>query len=458
MYRSIPFAFLFFFFLHVALNAQITDPYPPSPTPDRIILTWSGDPATTQSVSWRTDASITEAWAELALASPDPDFVNYVDTINATSTILKSDQNVARYHSATFSDLVPDTKYAYRVGNGTHYSEWFHFTTASPEEKPFSFVYFGDAQNEVKSMWSRCIREAFVTMPDIDFLLHAGDLINNPLRDSEWGEWFYAGGWIYGMKPSIATPGNHEYFRRGSDRLLSEHWKPSFTLPENGPEGFEETVYYLDYQGVRIISLNTQPMLSYEEAVIKQKQWLEEVLKNNDQKWTVITQHHPIYSTAMGRDNTVLRENFQPLFEEYGVDLVLQGHDHTYGRGYNLEFGEKNKDKGPIYVVSVSGPKMYNLNFENWLERVASNTQLFQLIHVDGNKLIYEAYDTTGKLYDSFELKKRKNGRNRFKDLTPEGVKELAEISKRYRDRMSPQDVLRYRERFEAYKAKKQKE
>ncbi len=456
MYKSIPFAVLFLFVFQLNIKAQATDPFPPSPVPDRVILTWSGDPATTQSVSWRTDVTIGEAWAELALASADPDFVNYVDTIKAASTVLKSDRNVAKYHSAVFENLAPDTKYAYRVGNGEYYSEWFHFSTAKSEAAPFSFVYFGDAQNEVKSLWSRCIREAFVTMPDIDFLLHAGDLINNPVRDEEWGEWFYAGGWIYGMKPSIATPGNHEYYRSGDDRLLSEHWKPSFTLPENGPEGLEETVYYIDYQGVRIISLNSQAMLSSEKALKDQKEWLEKVLAENSQQWTIVTQHHPVYSTAMGRDNTVLRKNFQPLFEKHRVDLVLQGHDHTYGRGYNLEFGEKNKDKGPIYVVSVSGPKMYNLNFEDWLERVASNTQLFQLIHVDGNTLTYKAYDVTGKLYDAFELSKRNNGTNKFKDLTPEGVEELAEISRRYLNRMSPQEILNYRQKFEAYKARKQ--
>ena len=78
---------------------------------------------------------------------------------------------------------------------------------------PFSFIYFGDAQNDLKSRWSRTIRGAYSKMPKADFLLHAGDLVNRANNDHEWGEWFYAGGWIYGMMPSFATPGNHEYAR-----------------------------------------------------------------------------------------------------------------------------------------------------------------------------------------------------------------------------------------------------
>lgn len=453
---SIVVVFLSLFFFPLLLNAQVTDPYPPSPTPDRVMLNWSDDPATTISITWRTDVSVIGAFAQIAPATADPGFRLNTDTIFAFTETLKSNRNVARYHSVTFKDLKPETKYAYRVGDGKYFSEWFHFTTASAKSKPFSFIYFGDAQNEVKSMWSRCIREAILTAPDFDFLLHAGDLINVANNDEEWGGWFEAGGWIYGSKPSIATPGNHEYYRYGEERLLSDQWRPTFTLPQNGPKGLEETVYYIDYQDVRIISLNTMPMLRDDKVLADQFKWLEKVLRDNDQKWTIITQHHPIYSTAMGRDNDKLRENFQPLYEKYNVDLVLQGHDHTYGRGHNMAFGSKHDHLGPAYVVSVSGPKMYNLNFEDWLERVASNTQLYQIIEVDGNTLNFKAYTAIGELYDAFELKKRSNGTNRFMDLAPKTVKERANISQRYMRRMTEAEIKKYQMKFDEYLAKKE--
>lgn len=50
-------------------------------------------------------------------------------------------------------------------------------------------------------------------MFDVDFLLYVGDLVNRVNSDYEWGEWFYVGGWIYGMMLSIVILGNYEYVR-----------------------------------------------------------------------------------------------------------------------------------------------------------------------------------------------------------------------------------------------------
>lgn len=462
------YTYLFFFCLGTALatiliinpsfttsDPDTSDPYPPQPIPDRIILSWSDDPATTQSVTWRTDVSVKDAFAEIAPADPSPDFPAKATKVEAATELLVTNNNAAHFHSATFTGLQPETMYAYRVGSDGNWSEWFHFETAAAREKPFTFLYFGDAQNDIKSMWSRCIRQAYSTMPDVDFLLHAGDLINRANRDEEWGEWFYAGGWIYGMKPNIATPGNHEYGKdEQGKRVLSALWRPTFTLPLNGPEGLEETVYYTDYQGTRFISLNTQAMYADTATIQPQIEWLERVLEDNPNRWSIVTHHHPVYSTAKGRDNEEVREAFQPLYEKYGVDLVLQGHDHSYGRGYNLQHGSSRKDKGPIYVVSVSGPKMYNLNFEEWMERVASNTQLYQIIRVDGDYLLYEAYTATGTLYDAFELHKRENGSNRFVDKAPKEVPEIISIPERLQEKMSETEIEEYRQRFQEYKSR----
>jgi len=461
------YSYLFFFFLGVALVTTLIlypsftteeptgDPYPPRAVPDRIILSWSDDPATTQSVTWRTDVSVKEAFAEIAPADPSPDFRSQATALKAATELLVTDNNAAHFHSVTFTGLQPETMYAYRVGGGGEWSEWFHFETAAATEKPYAFLYFGDAQNDLKSMWSRCIRQAYSTMPNVDFLLHAGDLINRANRDAEWGEWFYAGGWIYGMKPNIATPGNHEYSRDlVGNRTLSEFWRPSFTLPLNGPEGLEETVFYTDYQGTRFISLNTPAIYADKSTIAPQMAWLDSILSDNPNRWTIVTQHHPVYSTAKGRDNKEVRSAFQPLFEKHGVDLILQGHDHSYGRGHNLEFGASRKKEGPVYVVSVSGPKMYNLNFEPWMERAASNTQLYQIIKVDGDVLLYEAYTTTGQLYDAFELRKRKNGANKFVDKVSEDVPEIISIPQRLKVKMSEEEIREYRQRFEEYKAR----
>jgi 3',5'-cyclic AMP phosphodiesterase CpdA len=269
-------------------------------------------------------------------------------------------------------------------------------------------------------MWSRVIREAFSDLPKARFILHAGDLINRANRDAEWSEWFNAGGWVNAMVPSIPSPGNHEYEASGgSRRQLSRHWRPQFALPTHGPAGLEETTYFIDYQGVRIISLNSN------ERQAEQVGWLEERLRQNPNRWTVITFHHPIYASAKGRDNAELRRLWQPLFARYGVDLVLQGHDHTYARS-NLRTGlnQREANSGTVYVVSVSGPKMYAVERAPWMQRTAEDTQLYQLITIDGDRLRYEARTATGELYDAFELRKQQGRPNRLIERVPKSVPE----------------------------------
>ena len=430
----------------------------PTAIPDRIILTWTGDTARTQAVTWRTDAAVKKAFAQIAPAGAAPKFVDQARSVDAASQPLATNLGVAHFHSAVFAGLEPSTLYAYRVGDGVNWSEWFHFKTAADKAEPFSFIYFGDAQNDIKSLWSRVIRGAYGDAPKARFIVHAGDLVDHGTNDAEWGEWFAGGGWVNGMVPSIPTPGNHEYERPRADReaeakawadarakaaqeaelagkpldparlaekfvpkaVLSSHWRPQFALPENGPEGLKETAYFVDYQGTRIVSLNSN------ERRQEQVGWLDEVLAKNPNRWTIVTFHHPIYSAAKDRDNKEVRDLWQPSFDKYKVDLVLQGHDHTYARSglrayENVATGTSGQDveSGTVYVVSVSGPKMYDLQKVDWMKRAAEDTQLYQIIKIDGDKLTFEAKTATGDLYDAFDLVKRAGRPNELVDRAP---------------------------------------
>ena len=176
-----------------AHGPEATGPYLPSPTPDRIILTYSGDPATTQSVTWRTDSAASAPQVEFAPTTATGSFggrqgfaIAAVATY-ATTQWLDTELGRAAYHTAEMVRLEPQTLYAYRVGDGAVWSEWFHFHTASREAEPFTFVYVGDAQNDLKSLWSRTIRQAYgQAQPQL--LVHAGDLVNRAHHDAEWGE------------------------------------------------------------------------------------------------------------------------------------------------------------------------------------------------------------------------------------------------------------------------------
>lgn len=438
--------------------AQKNKSYPASSFPDRVILGFKGDPAHTQAVNWRTDSTITDAIAAIHEGDASPDFQSNATIVKAYSQKVTLDGHQVIFHEVNFTDLKPATQYVYRVGDGAFWSEWFQFTTASDQNEPVSILYFGDAQNDIRSMWSRAIRGAYSKMPKADLIIHAGDLVNHSYTDSEWGEWFEAGGWVNGMVANLPSTGNHEYVNDGTEiRKLSSHWRPQFALPENGPEGLKETAYYLDYQGIRFISFDTEAGLQDSAVMNKQLVWLEKVLKDNTNRWTVVTHHHPVLSSNNSRKSDDWRKKLDGLYRKYKVDIALQGHEHTYARGVNIPLGQNRKrPDGPVYVISVSGPKMSGLIPQDWMDRAAVNTQLYQTITISQDKLSYQAYTVSGALYDAFDLNKNKKGINQLVDLSSRiKAPERAEIPERMKKGLKEEQLKEYNERFKAYKKRK---
>jgi hypothetical protein len=377
--------------------------------PDRIVMNVTAAPSNSAAITWRTEKSVTVSYAEIIPASSDPRTTATATRFTAATTQPFADSLPVRYHSYVFSGLNPNTLYSYRVGQDNQWSEWFQFRTAAATSEPFSFIYLGDAQANILSSWSQTIRKAYSMAPDARLIIHAGDLVNRGNNNHEWQQWFEAGSFIHSSVPGLMTPGNHEFYENadGID-VVSAFWRPQFTLPENGPAGLEETCYYTDVQGMRFISLNSNEIEISDAAFASQKAWLENVLKHNPNKWTCITFHHPVLSTKKSRDNQRLREDFKPLFDKYKVDLILQGHDHTYARG-------RDGAKGPVYVVSVSGPKMSAIDPQPWMVKTGSYTQLFQIITVHPEKIAYRSYTATGELFDAFDLEKKAGGENLLK-------------------------------------------
>lgn len=412
--------------------------------PDRVVVTLPETPQTSFAVTWRTDSSVTKTVAQIIKARDAARFDLGAATVPAKTELLDLQKAEAlgrtikvqdnkelppvHYHSAVFRDLEPNTLYAYRVkGAGQQWSEWLQTRTAA-KTGPVSFVYLGDAQNAVRSHWSRLIRASFQELPKADFILHAGDLINRASRDLEWAEWFDATGFIHGMIPAIPLAGNHEYenltlVETAKSQLLSILWRPQFTLPIE-PEldaDLHEVVFDVRYsQDVHFFILSTQS-----KKLQQQTAWLDAQLTASDAKWKIIAMHHPIFSSAPWRDAPDRREALLPIINKHGVDLVLQGHDHTYMRGAisqkpeRLAYGSKGDKIETMFVGSVSGPKQYPFREDGWdsyadtdvrLLRKGENTQFFQIISIDGDQLSYAAHTATGALYDSFEIKKSRKG------------------------------------------------
>jgi predicted phosphodiesterase len=389
----------------------------PSKDPDRIMLNFNGDPATKRAVTWRTDSNVKESVAQIAEATVDSKFTENTKTIQAKTEpfdlgLYKSNNSLlVNYHSVVFDELKPNTQYVYRVGNGeNHWSEWIQFKTAKEGYAPTQFVYFGDAQNDVLAHWSRVIRKAYETAPQASFVIHAGDLINQAHRDYEWAEWYKAGGFIHSQWTAIPVVGNHEFrpLSEGESKQLSIQWKPQFTLPveQELDSSLHETVYTVDYQDVRVIALNSN------EKLEQQTLYLEKQLKSSTAKWNIVTCHHSVFSPAKGRNFQFARDNWKPLMDKYNVDLVLNGHDHTYARGHvPVRSSDQNSsdDLRTVYVTSVSGPKQYSLDTEQMkdykkdgykLDNAAEQTQFFQVITIENNTLEYVAYTALGEEYD----------------------------------------------------------
>ncbi|WP_067146406.1 purple acid phosphatase family protein [Pseudotamlana agarivorans] len=392
--------------------------------PEHIILTNKNNPEISQSVTWRTQDAVEEPIAQIALAKAAPYDSILEQNVSAFSEkIIDKEGDTYYYHSVNFSKLKSGAMYRYRVGSKDGiWSSWNQFRTVSNNEKPYSFIYLGDIQNDISSWGTRTIWAAHNKAPYAKFMLFAGDCVDDGQSNGQWEEWFYALGRVAQTTPILPVVGNHEYEKLKDSQVeksLSVFWQPQFELPNNGPKGLEESVYYLDYPNMRVIVLNSLIALRSEKELKKQASWLESVLKHNKKKWTVVSFHHGVFSARDGRwgDYPELRKEWLPIFEKYKTDLILTGHDHMYCRSNNQMKSSNLKDgeTGPVYVVSVAGPKMYGiLEEKRWMDRAAVNSQMYQIITIDDNTLKFRTYTAVDELYDSFDLIKRKGKFNQI--------------------------------------------
>ena len=383
--------------------------FPATNKPDQVVLTWSDNPQTTQTIQWRTSDEISRgkiSYQEKALFNrfqPTP-----LTTVAAQTEILETpnianDPSCAR-HTAKLTGLKPETTYVYAVGDGSKegWSELSEFTTAPEAIRPFSFIYMGDAQNGL-DRWGTLVRNAFRERPDAAFYIMAGDLVNRGNDRDDWDSFFFNAHTIYKQRQLVPAIGNHED-QGGHPRL----YLSNFTLPENGPGSIEaERAYSFEYSNALFVILdsNLKPA--------DQAEWLDKTLARSKATWKFAVYHHPAYSSAPARDNTDIRKHWLPLFDKHHLDMALQGHDHAYLRTYPMKGGkavESPKD-GTVYVVSVSGTKMYEQDGRDYMEFGMTNTPTYQVldIQISGDRLVYRAYDIDGEKRDEIIIEKVAN-------------------------------------------------
>jgi acid phosphatase type 7 len=412
----------------------------PGRVPERLVLGFAGDPVHTQAVTWRTSTLVEKPQAQIARFTADPAFQEQARSVAATTIrVALATGGEAFHYRVRFDGLEPATAYAYRVGDGTVWSEWCRLLTASEGVAPFRFIYLGDVQNSVKALWSQAVRAAYAHAPDARFILIAGDLVNEGWDDELWGEWCHALGFISSTVPILATPGNHDLHEPPPNTKTAKvsrvHplWNAHLTHPDNGPNGvdlFRGEAWHLDYQGVTLIGLeaNVYAEEDFDPAAKSRVQgalptWLEGVLSAGRARWTVMLQHQPLYAVSKQRDFVELRDVMLPIIDRYHVDLVLQGHDHRYARTHKLARGGVvgAGEPGTVYSIAMSGPKPHaeNPHFADLMAVRSGETQTYQIISVAGNRLRYEAYAITGELLDAFELNKDSAGASTYVNLAP---------------------------------------
>lgn len=359
-------------------------------------------------------------------------------------------------------NLKADTNYYYQVMQNGKWQDTETYTTKSFSE--FSFLYVGDPQigasknqtsteqekmvsagNEVSSSaadnlaarndgynWNNILNDAVKDHSDVSFIVSAGDQVNAGKNEREYAA--YLGADALTSLPVATTIGNHD--------SVSNQYSLHFNNPNafsskdaNYIQGQTEagTDYYYSYGNVLFIVLDTNNYnCATHENVMKKA-----ISENKDAKWRIVVFHQDIFGSGYDHSNSdgmVLRTQLTPLMDKYDIDVVLQGHDHTYSRTYQLQGDGKDhtaygKDvdmksadyitqnncyqivddtesgtvvnpKGTVYLEanSATGSKFYNLiaSKQDYIsERSQTWTPSYSVVTVTDNSFSVKTYDAS---------------------------------------------------------------
>ncbi len=239
--------------------------------------------------------------------------------------------------------LEPGTEYEYKLMDyvaGTE-SDIFSFTALDPSDESFTFVSIGDSQNAEED--GKHLGLVFDAMITPDFIIHSGDICEDTRVEDNWTGMLDSNKDTFATVPTMTASGNHETTYKGGTDTQNKHFY------NNKPEqGSTDKGYYYSfaYGNTKFIVLNTNMGDHYSGAHSlpdEQYAWLVSELQGNTCAWTVVTMHCPMYSigkygSSEGTNGTslALRAQLGDLFVQYGVDIVIQGHDHAVSKTYPI--------------------------------------------------------------------------------------------------------------------------
>lgn len=371
----------------------------PSQTkPDQILLTWSGNPATTQDIQWRTSATVPSGRVQYWLNGTTDTLSSSASVFRTEDRLLQNDRYVNRF-TARLTGLKPGSTYAYRVGSdGGNWSTPASFNTQSSTADGFSFIWFGDTHKSPD--WGNMARKTIDRHPEIAFYSIAGDLVSTGLHRDEWDELWQHSGSIFQYKPLMPIPGNHD----SQDGLGAWMYQEMFSLPKNGPQNPEvpsEQTYAFTYQNALFL------MIDATSPIEAQTDWIRQQLAQSKADWKFAFFHFPPYNFE--EDYTDIRKEWCRLFDQYHVDMVMSGHVHYYLRTKPM-FAEKpvaSPAKGTIYTISIGIPSEHEMWPDEAYAQVRyKNGPFYQHMKIDGKTLIYKVYDKEGVVNDELKIEK----------------------------------------------------
>ena len=300
--------------------------------------------------------------------------------------------------------LRPDEPYFYQLDlvddtGQTMQSEVLSFQTAAPRGTPITFAIISDTQdNPVVS--SQIATHIWEQRPG--FIVHPGDLTGTGSLKGDWTDEFFPGmNGLLGRVTMYPVLGNHEQDAR--------HYYKYFSLP--APE-----YYYRFSQGdADFFMIDTNRNVDPDS---EQYLWLEQALAASDARWKFVVHHHPPYSSdendygdtwvGRGTRGDLRARQLSTLYDRYDVDVVFNGHIHSYERTWPIDGGKAVDEGGVVYTITGGGgggleaPGPVRPDFNNTVRQ----GHHYCMVRVNGGTLEFFAYDLDNQLFDHMRIDK----------------------------------------------------